>query len=70
MGVFEALSQIKSVGMGVVLILLGLMMLYSNVMLGGLVAMAVGIYSIMQRGQTSKKALSRAKGDALNMLFK
>ena len=48
MGILESISKIQSVGMGAVLIVLGLVMLYANVMAGGLMALAFGIFSIMQ----------------------
>ena len=70
MGILESISKIHSVGMGAVLIVLGLVMLYANVMAGGLVALAFGIFSIMQSGQTAKKATSRFKGDILKNLIK
>ena len=55
MGILESISKIQSVGMGAVLIVLGLAMLYANVMAGGLVALAFGIFSIMQSEKTSEK---------------
>jgi len=70
MGILESISKIQSVGMGAVLIVLGLVMLYANVMAGGLVALAFGIFSIMQSEKTSEKATSRFKGDILRNLFK
>ena len=70
MGILESISKIQSVGMGAVLIVLGLVMLYANVMAGGLMALAFGIFSIMQSGKTAEKATSRFKGDLLRNLFK
>jgi|TARA_R110001599_G_scaffold84375_1_gene227369 uncharacterized membrane protein HdeD (DUF308 family) len=70
MGILESISKIQSVGMGVVLIVLGLVMLYANVMAGGLMALAFGVFSIMQSEHKAKKATSRFKGDILKNLIK
>ena len=70
MGILESISKIQSVGMGAVLIVLGLVMLYANVMAGGLMALAFGRFSIIQSDKKAEKATSRFKGDILRNLFK
>ena len=70
MGILESISKIQSVGMGAVLIVLGLVMLYANVMAGGLVALAFGIFSIMQSGKTAEKATHLHHHHILSNLFK